>query len=201
MTKILHFKPHFSEREQKFMSNYRPITLLPSFDRILEKGIYTRLYQHSIESNVLSKHQYSFRLNSWTEKVTFIQLKEIYGALNKRIIVGDIFCNPKKAFDCVDHGISLSILKFCGIRGEFLNLVNKILGGQVSESTNKCKKLTQHNIYRIEKSFLWDSPGFSSRALLFLIHISDLPLILVRYSFPVLVADDTIVVILIVQIF
>jgi len=67
------------------------MSLLPSFDRILEKVICTRIYQHSIESNVLSKHQYSFKLNSWTEKATFIQLKEICGALNKGIIVGDIF--------------------------------------------------------------------------------------------------------------
>ena len=39
--------------------------------------------------------------------------------------------------------------------------------------------------------------------LLFLIHINDLPLIIERYSFPVLVADDTsvVIIIIIVQIF
>jgi hypothetical protein len=111
------------------MSNYRPISLLPSFDRILEKGIYTRFYKHSIESNILSRHQYSFRLNSWTEKAAFIQLKEICGALNKRIIVGDIFCDLKKTFDCVDHGISSTILKFYGIRCKFLSLITTYLKG------------------------------------------------------------------------
>jgi len=85
------------------MSNYRQVSLLPSFDRILEKVIFTRLYQHSMESSILPKHQHSFRLNSWTEKAVFIQLKEISGALNKIIIVGGLFCDLKKAFDCVDH--------------------------------------------------------------------------------------------------
>jgi len=57
--------------------------------------MYTRLYQYCIESNILSKHQYGFRLNSLTEKATFNLLCEIYDALNTRIIVGGIFCDLK----------------------------------------------------------------------------------------------------------
>jgi hypothetical protein len=39
------------------------------------------LYQHGMESNILSKHQYGCRLNSLTEKTTFNLLSEIYDAL------------------------------------------------------------------------------------------------------------------------
>ena len=44
-------------------------------------------------------------------------------ALNKRIIVGGIFCDLTKPSDCVDHGILLSKLKFYGISGKFLSLI------------------------------------------------------------------------------
>jgi hypothetical protein len=47
----------------------------------------------------------------------------------------------------------------------------------------------------MEKSFLWCSTGLNFRPLLFLIYVSDLPLILERYSFLVLFADDISVVI------
>jgi len=71
-------------------------------------------------------------LNSLTEKATFNLLSIIYDALNKIIIVGGIFCNQKekKAFDCVDHGISLPKLKFCSIRVKSC-VIQNILGGQI----------------------------------------------------------------------
>jgi len=130
-------------------------------------------------------------LNSLTEKATFNLLNVIYDALNKIIIVGGIFCNQekKKAFDCVDHGISLSKLKFCSIRGKVFRLIQNILGGRISESTNKCKKLTQHNIYRVEKSFFRVPQGSFLGLLLFVIYINDLPLIIDSCSFPILIAD------------
>jgi len=38
--------------------------------------------------------------------------------MNNKLLVGVIFCNLERAFDCVDHGILLSKLNFCGINGK-----------------------------------------------------------------------------------
>jgi hypothetical protein len=83
-------KPIFKKGKKTSMSNYRLISLLP-FSKMFEKVIYTRLYQHCIESNILSKQQYGFRINSSTEKATFNLLITIYNALSNRIMVGGIF--------------------------------------------------------------------------------------------------------------
>ena len=85
------------------------------------------MYQHCRESNILSKHQYGYRLKTSTEKTAFNLLNEIYDALNKRIIVGGLFCNLKKALYCVDHGILLSKFKFYGTRGKLLGLIKTYL--------------------------------------------------------------------------
>jgi hypothetical protein len=76
-----------------------------------------------------------------TEKATFNLLHEIYDALNTRIIVGGILCDLKSTFDCVNLGILLSKLKFYGIRGEFLSLINAYLEGRYQKLQKKKKKM------------------------------------------------------------
>jgi hypothetical protein len=45
-------------------------------------------------------------------------ITEILNAVNKKLLVGGIFCNMEEVFDCVDHGILLSKLNFYGISGK-----------------------------------------------------------------------------------
>jgi len=51
----------------------------------------------------------------------------ILKALDNKYLVGGIFCNPTKAFDCVDHGILLGKLEYYGIKGSANNLIKSYL--------------------------------------------------------------------------
>ena len=53
-----------------------------------------------------------------TDNAIYKLTTEILNAMNNNLLVGGIFCNLEKAFDCVDHGILLSKLNFCGINGK-----------------------------------------------------------------------------------
>jgi hypothetical protein len=99
-----HFKyslviPVYIKEDKQEISNYRPISLLTSFSKILEKIIYIRLYKHVTENNILSVEQFGFKENSSTEKATYKLLKEILDSLNDKKFTGAIFCDLKKAFD------------------------------------------------------------------------------------------------------
>ena len=64
------------------MSNYRPISLLPSFSKQFEKVLYVRMYQHLINNNLLDDKQSGFKTNSSTITATFNLMNRIIDALN-----------------------------------------------------------------------------------------------------------------------
>jgi len=83
-------RPIFKKRDRCDMSNYRPIPLVPSFSKVFEK-----MYQHLI-NNILVDEEFGFRTDSSTNTATFNLMSEMIDALNKKKIVGGIFCDLKK---------------------------------------------------------------------------------------------------------
>jgi len=53
------------------ISNYRPISLLPTFSKIFEKAMCSRLNQHLYTNNILVPEQYAFRKGMATEDAAF----------------------------------------------------------------------------------------------------------------------------------
>ncbi len=94
-------KPIFKTGDRLNIANYRPISLLISFSKIFEKIIYTRIYMQVVQNKILVKEQYRFRSNLSTDNAFYTLTHEILSAMNNKHIVGGIFCDLSKAFDCV----------------------------------------------------------------------------------------------------
>jgi hypothetical protein len=71
----------------------------------------------------LANEQFGFRQNYSTDKAIFKLLNHILNALNNKKTVGGIFCDLRKAFDCVDHAILMSKLEFYGVTGGMYDLI------------------------------------------------------------------------------
>ena len=58
--KLSQIKPLYKKGEQNNLSNYRPISLLTSFSKIVEKIIYNKLHQHINDNHSLASEQLGF---------------------------------------------------------------------------------------------------------------------------------------------
>ena len=93
------------------MDNYRPIALLSTFSKILEKIVCNRLSNYLENNNLLSKFQCGFRKEHSTLHPMIHFMNKITNALENKMHTIAIFCDLRKALIRV-------ITKFC-----FLNSI------------------------------------------------------------------------------
>jgi hypothetical protein len=93
------------------MGNYRPISLLCAFSKILEKLIYNRLLSFLTRNTILTEAQHGFRNNRSTETAIQSFLASIQEAIEKKENQIGIFCDLTKAYDAINHYTLLSKLQ------------------------------------------------------------------------------------------
>ena len=166
------------------LNNYRPISLLSIFDKIIEKLMHSRLESFLNFHSILFNNQFGFRKNNSTS-FALIQITErIKETIENKKFGCGIFIDLRKAFDTVNHEILLSKLDHYGIRGTALLWFKSYLSNR--------KQYVFHNGESSKLQFInYGVPqGSVLGPLLFLLYINDLPNISNTLQF-YLFADDT----------
>ena len=124
--------PVFKKGDSQVFDNYRPISMLPIFGKLLEKIIYSRLYNflNSCNSTIYDK-QFGFRKNHSTSHAINYSVNKILSELEGGNHIIGIFIDLSKAFDTLDHSKLISKLEHYGIRGTCLSLLKSYLTNRV----------------------------------------------------------------------
>ena len=120
----------FKKESNSELGNYRPISVLPCFSKILEKIMYNRLYKHLKEKDILYKKQFGFQQKHSTEHAILQLIDQVNNSFERNQFTLGIFIDLSKAFDTVDHKILISKLKNYGVRGNNLKLFESYLNNR-----------------------------------------------------------------------
>jgi exonuclease III len=184
--------PLFKKGEVSERDNYRPISILPAFSKVIGKIFSQRLISFFEQNSLIYKHQHGFVKNRGTSTALFELVSNMCDALESGQKCMGIFYDFSKAFDSISHKILFAKLERYGVRGKPLDWIKSFLSNRTQKVVLKYQE--GNTIKTVMSDTKLNEMGIGQGSILgpniFNIFINDLAL-LITFAFILLYADDS----------
>ena len=188
--KLADVVPLYKVKERFLESNYRPISLLTTISKLLEKVVYKRVYDFLNDNDQLYESQYGFRSQHSCDNAAGDVVSRIVKNLESGYTSVAIFLNLLKAFDMLKHELLLHKMERYDLRRTVLEWFRSYLSNR--RIRVKCKPTSTGQTETSEEYPIeYSTPqGSCLGPLIFLIFCYDLRPNL-QHLYSVQFADDT----------
>ena len=138
--KVARVVPVYKIGAKDDMNNYRPISILTCFSKIIQKILYAQLYKFLKKHNVIYENQYGFQSNVSAVHAMLDLVTSGYDNINESCYTALSFIDLRKAFDTVSHAPFLKKLSNYGIRGVAYDLIHSYLHNRQQFVSNNQSK-------------------------------------------------------------
>ncbi|CAG9115901.1 unnamed protein product [Plutella xylostella] len=186
--KMANVCPIYKSGDKNDVTNYRPISLLTSLSKILEKVVNNQLLKFLEKESLLHDHQFGFRRGRSTEDAVANLVDHVAKKLDSGERCVGVFLDLAKAFDTVSRPILLKKMASYGIQGLALDWFRSYL-------SDRKQRIGINNTFSELKTIGFGVPqGSVLGPTLFLLYINDLNQISLPNATTFSFADDTAVI-------
>jgi hypothetical protein len=177
--KLAIVKPLHKKDSKLLPQHYRPISLLPTVSKIIEKAVCQNLIQYFQDHNLLFSKQFGYQKQKSTKLALIDFVNKCIDALEGGDSAIGCFIDLSRAFDCVNHSLLIRKLELLGIGQVALGWLRSYLSDRQQRTT-----INHFSDSGVKKQFYSNTAAISVGVpqgsilgpILFLVYINDISL-------------------------